>query len=118
MCVFVCVSASYRFPYIILLDPVTLVCIGTDSGVRKQPTPQKQHSNQLAHLLNLQRRSEELKSKAAILLASQLKGGAIRTPVSSFVSPNFSQVCMQECLPDTDIVWHCRPDSRSAIFGD
>lgn len=95
------VSALHKELLVLAATPkvVDITKKAPDSGVRKQPTPQKQHSNQLAHLLNLQRRSEELKSKAAILLASQLKGGAIRTPVSSFVSPNFSQVLQDVSSP-------------------
>nr|WAW84814.1 dynactin 1 [Halisarca dujardinii] len=66
---------------------------------KKSLSPQEQYANQLSHLLNLQKKTQDLKSKAAILLANQVKGGVVQTPVGSFVSPNFSQVLQDATSP-------------------
>ena len=59
----------------------------------KALTSRQQLSNQLGQLLDLQRQSEQLKEKTATVLANRQPGGAIKSGVTSFVSPNFSQVC-------------------------
>ena len=66
---------------------------GTESSTGKSLLPSEQLANQMARLLDLQKRSDKLKEKANLLLAMQQPGGVVKTPVASFVSPEFSQVC-------------------------
>ena len=105
VCVCVCMCASACNKYNCL--PVTLVDTeltkhdyfppGLSRG--KVLTPRQQLSNQFSQLLDLQRRSEQLKEKTATMLASRQPGGAVKSGATSFVSPNFSQVrTVQWCI--------------------
>ncbi len=65
----------------------------TDSGKTPTgPTPREKLANQLASVLEMQRRKQTIQEDGRRLLASQYPGGLVSTPVVSFTSPQFSKV--------------------------
>ncbi len=62
------------------------------------PSPREKLANQLASVLEMQRRKQKIQDEGRRLLASHYPGGLVSTPVVSFTSPQFSKVSICLCV--------------------
>lgn len=62
------------------------------AGPGAEPSPREKLANQLASVLEMQRRKQKLQEEGTRLLAAQYPGGLVSTRLAAFTSPQFAKV--------------------------